>query len=229
MFGLFRNTKKEQPSSGPFGVTIGEQAVGSKIIGAPASFPYPYGPHGELFDEEYRHSFHRINPPEFHQLFHSFYGRYVNPFGNGRSTGLSRVIACSVEFDERETNCVLEFFRFTERLEAKYGKCHVVDKRADILNADSFADKKIPDSIWLKIVDSEPRQAYLASWNLMSLNNRIDEVNLSLYVKSILGLKNIRYDQSYLALEYIFSNDRDADEIYQEALRYRGQKDDGVL
>ena len=89
MFGLFRNTKKEQPSSGPFGVTIGEQAVGSKIIGAPASFPYPYGPHGELFDEKYRHSFHRINPPEFHQLFHSFYGRYVNPFGNGRSTGLS--------------------------------------------------------------------------------------------------------------------------------------------
>lgn len=229
MFGLFSSNQHEQASNGPFGLAIGEKAIDSNAIGAPM-VPLSYGLHGEIFDDEAMHSFYHLNPPEHHHLFYKFYGRYVNAYGEGRRTGLSRVIACSVTFDERETNCVLEFFRFLDRLRTKYGQCVVVDKRSEIFDCDELPDKKIPESIWRHIASSRPCQAFTASWELMGSNkSKIDKVNLTLYVESSYGLENIRYDKGYLALEYIFSNDRNADEIYQETLRYRGEKDDDIL
>lgn len=233
MFGLFKNEKISQSTDGPFGVTIGEQAIHSKII-KHAAVPYPYGPHGELFDDESMHSFYSLSyPPKFHELFLNFYGRYVNAYGKGRSTGLSRLIACSMDFDNSETSCTKEFFSFLRRLQSKYGHCEVIDKRNEVVDNDELTDKEIPEGLWKSLVDSKPLRAYTASWDLTNSGEqnvkKIDKIKLSLYIKSSFGRENIRYDKGYLALEYVFANDRKADEIYAEKLQYRGSRDDDML
>ena len=229
MFEFFRNGKQQQVADGPFGLTIGQAAIESPGPIIQVSIDRP-----EIFDNEKMHSFNKIFPEQHHQMFQSFYGRYVNAYGEGRSTGLSRVIACSGDFDEKETNCVAEFFNFLERLQSKYGNCNaVVDKRKNIVDCDEMPERKIPETLWRHLSSSQPQLAFFAEWDLTASSNpkhkKIDKINLSLYVKSGYGLQNIRYDSGYLALEYVFVNDRNADEIYAEELNYRGEKDDDVL
>lgn len=235
MFRLFKDKEQGQLGDGPFGLTIGQrglEATKAHIMGSPVD-SYPYGSHGELFDEKNMHSFYKINPPQHHKLFSSFYGRYVNAYGEGRQTGLSRVIACSNDFDERETNCVLEFFNFLERLQSKYGISEAIDTRSEIIKCNDLPDRRIPESLWRTLSNSKPRQVYTSSWDLTNSNTpefkKLDQINLRLFVKSSFGLKNIRYDRGYLALEYVFVNDRNADEIYAEEISYRGERDDEVL